>query len=42
MKATLQPGLTHRFVYQVPENKTVPFTFPESPEIATMPKASIA
>jgi fluoroacetyl-CoA thioesterase len=38
MKATLQPGLTHRFSYQVPENKTVPYTYPESPEIAAMPK----
>jgi fluoroacetyl-CoA thioesterase len=38
MKATLKPGLTHRFSYQVPENKTVPFTYPESPEISTMPK----
>jgi fluoroacetyl-CoA thioesterase len=38
MKATLKPGLTHRFSYRVPENKTVPHTFPESPEIAAMPK----
>ena len=38
MKATLKPGLTHRFSYQVPENKTVPYTYPESPEIAAMPK----
>jgi fluoroacetyl-CoA thioesterase len=38
MKATLKPGLTHRFAYRVPENKTVPYTFPESPEIAAMPK----
>jgi fluoroacetyl-CoA thioesterase len=38
MKATLKPGLTHRFAYQVPENKTVPYTYPESPEIAAMPK----
>ena len=38
MKATLKPGLTHRFSYRVPENKTVPYTFPESPEIAAMPK----
>ena len=26
MKATLKPGLTHRFAYKVPENKTVPYT----------------
>jgi fluoroacetyl-CoA thioesterase len=38
MKPTLRPGLTHRFAYQVPENKTVPYTYPESPEIAAMPK----
>ncbi len=38
MKATLKPGLTHRFAYTVPENKTVPYTYPESPEIAAMPK----
>jgi hypothetical protein len=23
MKRTLEPGLTHRFAYQVPRNKTV-------------------
>ena len=38
MKNTLKPGMTHRFTYTVPENKTVPFTYPESPEIAAMPK----
>ena len=38
MKPTLKAGLTHRFSYKVPENKTVPYTFPESPEIAAMPK----
>ncbi len=38
MKPTLKPGLTHRLSYKVPENKTVPFTYPESPEIAAMPK----
>jgi len=38
MKPTLKPGLTHSFSYTVPENKTVPFTYPESPEIAAMPK----
>jgi fluoroacetyl-CoA thioesterase len=38
MKPTLKPGMTHRFSYKVPENKTVPYTFPESPEIAAMPK----
>jgi fluoroacetyl-CoA thioesterase len=38
MKSTLKPGLTHRMTYSVPENKTVPYTYPESPEIAAMPK----
>jgi len=38
MKPTLKPGLTHRFSYTVPENKTVPYTYPESPLIAAMPK----
>jgi fluoroacetyl-CoA thioesterase len=38
MQDTLKPGLTHRFSYKVPENKTVPYTYPEAPEIASMPK----
>lgn len=38
MKSTLRPGLKHKFSYVVPENKTVPYTYPESPEIAAMPK----
>ena len=38
MKPTLKAGLTHRLAYTVPENKTVPHTYPESPEIAAMPK----
>jgi fluoroacetyl-CoA thioesterase len=38
MRPTLRPGLTHSFSYTVPENKTVPYTYPESPEIAAMPK----
>jgi len=38
MKATLKPGLKHSFSYKVPENKTVPYTYPESPIIAQMPK----
>jgi len=38
MKPTLKPGLRHSFSYKVPENKTVPYTFPESPVIAQMPK----
>ena len=38
MKPTLKTGMKHLFSYKVPENKTVPFTYPESPEIAAMPK----
>jgi fluoroacetyl-CoA thioesterase len=38
MKPTLKPGLKHSFSYVVPENKTVPFTYPESPIIVGMPK----
>jgi fluoroacetyl-CoA thioesterase len=38
MKPSLKAGLRHRFSYTVPMNKTVPFTYPEAPEIASMPK----
>jgi fluoroacetyl-CoA thioesterase len=38
MKPTLKSGIKHRFSYTVPESKTVPYTYPESPEIAAMPK----
>src|SRR5215510_14937476 len=38
MKPTLKAGLKHSFSYEVPENKTVPYTYPESPTIAAMPK----
>jgi len=38
MKSTLKPGLTHTFSYKVPENKTVPYTYPESTIIAGRPK----
>ena len=38
MKPSLKVGLTHRFTYKVPLNKTVPFTYPEAPEIASMPQ----
>jgi fluoroacetyl-CoA thioesterase len=41
MKPTLQPGLKHRFSYVVPENKMVPFIYPESPEISAMPKVFV-
>jgi fluoroacetyl-CoA thioesterase len=38
MKPTLKPGLAHRLAYKVAEDKTVPYTFPESSVIASMPK----
>lgn len=38
MKDSLQPGLTFEFQYKVPENRTVPFLLPESPEFTAMPK----
>ena len=37
MKPTLKPGLTHRFSYRVPENKTVPHLYPEEPDFQAMP-----
>jgi fluoroacetyl-CoA thioesterase len=38
MKQTLKAGLTHRFTYQVPADKTVPHLYPEAPEFQAMPK----
>ena len=38
MKATLKPGLTHRFTYQVPAQKTVPHLYREAPEFQVMPE----
>ncbi|HVV80135.1 MAG TPA: thioesterase family protein [Pseudolabrys sp.] len=38
MKPSMKVGLKHRFAYKVPENKTVPHAFPESPELSSMPK----
>lgn len=38
MKSTLEPGLTHRFSFTVPETKTVPCLYPEAPEFQAMPK----
>lgn len=37
MKASLRPGLTHRFVYRMPETKTVPNLYPEAPDFLAMP-----
>jgi fluoroacetyl-CoA thioesterase len=38
MKESLQPGLSFEFRFTVPENKTVPHLFPESPEFQEMPQ----
>lgn len=38
MKETLQPGLTFEFSFTVPEEKTVPYLYPESPEFQIMPR----
>ena len=37
MENSLEPGLTYEFKFKVPENKTVPHLFPESPEFQAMP-----
>lgn len=37
MKPSMQPGLTHRFVYRVPANKTVPNLYPEADQFQEMP-----
>ena len=38
MKPTLTPGLKHCLAYKVAADKTVPYTYPESAIIASMPK----
>ena len=38
MKATLTPGLKHRFAYKVTVSKTVPHLYKESPELQAMPE----
>jgi fluoroacetyl-CoA thioesterase len=38
MKQSLQAGLTFEFAFQVPESKTVPCLYPESPEFQAMPR----
>lgn len=38
MKDTLQPGLTFRFQFKVPPNKTVPHLYPESDMFQEMPQ----
>lgn len=37
MVKELKAGLTFEFNYHVPQNKTVPFLYPESPEFQKMP-----
>ena len=38
MKSSLKPGLTHRFTYKVPDNKTVPNLYPEVADFQAMPR----
>lgn len=38
MKDSLQPGLTFRFQFQIPETKTVPHLYPESDLFQVMPE----
>ena len=37
MKASLLRGLKHRFAYTVPDTKTVPHLYRESPQLQAMP-----
>jgi fluoroacetyl-CoA thioesterase len=36
--SSLKPGLAYELKFKIPENKTVPFLYPESPEFQVMPK----
>ncbi len=38
MKDTLKPGIEHRFSFHLPDTKTVPALYPESPEFQEMPE----
>jgi fluoroacetyl-CoA thioesterase len=38
MKDSLKPGLTFNFTFKIPDNKTVPALYPESPEFQLMPR----
>lgn len=38
MNDSLKPGLSFEFKFRVPENKTVPYLYPESPEFQAMPR----
>lgn len=37
MKDTLKPGIEHQFSFHLPDTKTVPALYPESPEFQEMP-----
>jgi fluoroacetyl-CoA thioesterase len=37
MQSSLQRGLSATFAFVIPENKTVPYLYPESPEFQPMP-----
>ena len=37
MKSMLRRGLTFRYSYRVPADKTMPYLYPEIPEMAGMP-----
>jgi len=38
MKETLRPGIEHELRFRVPDTKTVPALYPESPEFQVMPE----
>jgi fluoroacetyl-CoA thioesterase len=38
MKETLKPGIESAFTFRIPESKTVPALYPESPEFQEMPE----
>jgi fluoroacetyl-CoA thioesterase len=38
VKDSLQPGFTFDFSFRIPEEKTVPYLYPESPEFQLMPR----
>ncbi len=38
MKESLQPGVEHELRFRVPQSKTVPALYPESPEFRAMPE----
>ncbi len=38
MKDTLQPGISFEFSFLIPEEKTVPYLYPESSEFQLMPR----